>query len=167
VKLWLEAFPPGGKHVFHGEVQGDPSWLEATEGAFVGRLEVEGTLEDAPGELLLSGAVRLNVRGPCSLCLEPFERAYEFPFAETVQKGGAPRADEDVVAYSPKVLDLRPLLAQTVLLGLPIAPVCRADCAGLCAVCGRNLNLGPCGCGRDEVDPRLEKLKRLLAPPPD
>jgi uncharacterized protein len=39
--------------------------------------------------------------------------------------------------------------------------LCREDCKGLCARCGKNLNLGPCGCGK-EIDPRFAVLEQLL-----
>jgi uncharacterized protein len=40
--------------------------------------------------------------------------------------------------------------------------LCREDCKGICPQCGKNLNLGPCDCKVENVDPRLEILKQLL-----
>jgi DUF177 domain-containing protein len=42
-------------------------------------------------------------------------------------------------------------------------PLCRADCQGLCPVCGTNLNKGTCSCKREWEDPRLAALKKLKA----
>ena len=43
----------------------------------------------------------------------------------------------------------------------PMQPLCRPDCRGLCPVCGVDLNQQSCSCGKDEIDPRWEKLKSL------
>jgi uncharacterized protein len=40
-------------------------------------------------------------------------------------------------------------------------PLCRPDCQGLCVSCGKDLNLGACGCTRETIDPRWEALKAL------
>ena len=47
-------------------------------------------------------------------------------------------------------------------LALPMKPLCREDCRGLCAECGANLNLTTCGCARRWEDPRLAGLRALL-----
>ena len=46
-------------------------------------------------------------------------------------------------------------------LALPVKPLCRPDCRGLCPECGKNLNEGACGCSRDSGDPRLAALRQL------
>jgi uncharacterized protein len=53
------------------------------------------------------------------------------------------------------------LLRENVLLGLPVQPVCREDCRGLCSRCGANLNLGSCGCQEPHLDPRFTILRKL------
>ena len=52
--------------------------------------------------------------------------------------------DEDTYPLEGDQLDLRPLVRDALLLELPLAPLCREDCRGLCAECGADLNLGPC-----------------------
>lgn len=47
-------------------------------------------------------------------------------------------------------IDLKHIVKDTLMLSLPIAPLCRDDCRGLCPKCGANLNSGECGCGTDE-----------------
>jgi uncharacterized protein len=55
------------------------------------------------------------------------------------------------------------VLRQALLLSLPMQPLCKPDCAGLCPICGQDLNQGPCDCVSVEIDPRWEKLGLLLA----
>jgi uncharacterized protein len=52
-------------------------------------------------------------------------------------------------------------------LALPMKPLCRADCQGLCPICGRNRNRETCACSTDWVDPRLAVLKTLIKPTGD
>jgi len=58
-------------------------------------------------------------------------------------------------------LDLTEAVRQYALLAIPMKPLCRDDCAGLCPTCGYNLNQGACSCSPQEVDPRWSKLSRL------
>jgi uncharacterized protein len=53
------------------------------------------------------------------------------------------------------------VLTTCFILDMEIRFLCREDCKGLCARCGRNLNLGPCGCGK-EIDPIFAVLEQLL-----
>jgi uncharacterized protein len=84
---------------------------------------------------------------------------------------GAPAAEdgeggcllpEEPIPFSGDDLDLTAPVRESLLLELPMKPVCREDCVGLCPVCGANLNLERCGCRAETADPRLVSLKRLL-----
>ena len=48
------------------------------------------------------------------------------------------------------------------LLELPSKMLCQEDCRGLCPICGKDLNEGPCGCEHDTTDPRWDALKSLF-----
>ena len=71
-----------------------------------------------------------------------------------------PDADEDAYPLVDDELDLEPLVRDAVLLELPLAPLCREDCAGLCPQCGANRNEGACGCAAPR-DPRWATLDVL------
>ena len=66
--------------------------------------------------------------------------------------------------YEGDRLDLGEVIREQVLLGLPLKPLCREDCQGLCPRCGKNRNAGPCGCTPEEEagDARLEPLRKLF-----
>jgi uncharacterized protein len=74
--------------------------------------------------------------------------------------------DRDVVVgyYEADQLDLGEVVREQVLLALPLKPLCREDCRGLCPTCGRNRNQFPCGCPPPEEpgDPRLVPLRKLV-----
>jgi DUF177 domain-containing protein len=53
------------------------------------------------------------------------------------------------------------MMRDSVGLALPLNPLCRDDCAGLCARCGKDLNEGACECVDDDIDPRWDALAAL------
>lgn len=59
------------------------------------------------------------------------------------------------------VLDLTEAIRQYATLAIPMKPLCRENCAGLCPTCGHNLNLGECDCPLPESDPRWSVLRKL------
>ena len=69
--------------------------------------------------------------------------------------------DLDTSYYRDDQIDLNELLREQFYLALPMKPLCREDCAGLCPQCGTNLNTGTCQCTTEWEDPRLAPLKGL------
>ncbi len=61
-----------------------------------------------------------------------------------------------------KSTNLTEVIRQNLLLAMPMYPVCRSKCKGLCPHCGQNWNEAPCDCTLEEIDPRLAVLKQLL-----
>ncbi|HZT99667.1 MAG TPA: DUF177 domain-containing protein [Ktedonobacteraceae bacterium] len=120
--------------------------------------------------VLVDGWVDLTLELTCTRCLTEFEQPMHvtfeerfYPTVDVVTGMPLPAIDEDEVfpIDSHHLLDLTEALRQHVLLDLPMATLCKEDCAGLCAQCGHDLNLGPCDC-KPEVDARLGILKTLL-----
>jgi DUF177 domain-containing protein len=121
--------------------------------------------------VVVSGTFRGAVQLVCSRCLEPFPFTAEEPFHlyfETARPGRAEEESEltddelDVTYVEEGRVDTDNLLRENVLLSLPLQPLCREDCRGLCQRCGMNLNLGSCDCQEPRRDPRLEPLRKLL-----
>lgn len=65
--------------------------------------------------------------------------------------------DLGVLSLSDPNFDSRPILVEQIHLGIPMKPLCREDCKGLCGSCGSDLNEGPCRCA-PKVDPRWSRL---------
>jgi uncharacterized protein len=139
------------------------------------RLQYGGTPYDvtpAPVEATLdvsrtthSGyALRLRfdaqLHGPCMRCLEPAEPTFEVDAYEVSQPGEAEEFDSPYVDCG--ILDLAAWAHDSLALALPAAVLCRPDCAGLCPVCGADLNAaGPVHVHEAEPDPRWAKLSEL------
>jgi len=69
--------------------------------------------------------------------------------------------DLDTLVVAEEVLDTRPILIEQLQLNLPMKPLCRPDCRGLCPRCGADLNSGRCACAEPETDPRWAALASL------
>jgi uncharacterized protein len=145
------AFRPGGRLLAHVDL-------------------VDGTTVHIRGHL--TGTAEID----CARCLEryPVALGQELDLFYMPRVVGQPDAqeeevelsDRDVVVgyYDGDRLDLGEVLREQVLLALPLKPLCREDCRGLCPRCGQNLNAAPCGCVPEEEpgDSRLEPLRLLI-----
>lgn len=69
--------------------------------------------------------------------------------------------DLDVGFYRNDEIDLSVVLSEQIVLEMPMKPVCREDCKGLCDQCGADLNEAPCKCEKTSLDPRLSALSEL------
>jgi uncharacterized protein len=102
----------------------------------------------------------------CDRCLEEFPQdlssGYGVMFVTDQDAVGSDGEEVQVVSPDSTHVDLAEDVRQFVLLGLPQKLLCREDCAGLCATCGSNLNLGKCDCKNDETDSRLSELQKIL-----
>jgi uncharacterized protein len=74
------------------------------------------------------------------------------------------REDLEVDFYPGELLDVGGLLRSETDLALPMRPLCRPDCRGLCPVCGGNRNLTDCRCETRGKDPRFAPLEALRRP---
>src|SRR6266850_1290713 len=78
--------------------------------------------------------------------------------ADSVELGAD---DLDVDFYENDELDMARVVVNETTLALPMKPLCREDCRGLCPVCGANRNVAPCTCDTRPPDPRLAALRDL------
>ena len=152
-----------------------------------GPAEVDGRVTWTGDTVLVQAHASSRATLACSRCLAEFTLPVSTDFAQEyvpvdAGRGGGAQAlgrrgaesaksesgeggtssDEEPIAFSGPDIDLSSLVAESLALELPMKPVCRESCAGLCSICGSDLNLGRCGCRAETADPRLVSLKRLL-----
>jgi uncharacterized protein len=148
-----------------------PDQLEATEDFRVVKpVSLAFDIHKDNQQFRLIGTVATTLEMPCSRCLEPFttpvEQAFDLryqPHARNVGEGEREIEEDDLTTafYENDEIDLGQLMREQFYLALPMKPLCREDCAGLCAVCGTNLNRGTCTCKPEWEDPRFAALKNL------
>lgn len=130
---------------------------------FVSPVTVKGTVKGRDGSADLKADVSFDFSIPCDRCAEPIDRHYEYTFFHVLVRSLENREDDDrFIEIREEKLDLDGLMREDILLELPTKFLCREDCRGLCPVCGKNLNEGPCGCEKHPADPRLEALGKLI-----
>jgi DUF177 domain-containing protein len=103
---------------------------------------------------------RATLEGPCMRCLEPATPSFTVDVREVSQPGESDELESPYVEHG--TLDLHAWARDGLALALPATLLCRADCAGLCAVCGTNLNVaGPDHHHESAPDPRWARLSEL------
>jgi uncharacterized protein len=145
-------------------------------------------LTGAPGAVLVSARAEAVAGLYCSRCLTPLQQLIAADFrhlfaagqeAEGARPGGREQheagelrrshedeGEPDTSRVTDGRIDVAPLVAEALALGLPMKPLCGPDCRGLCPTCGKNLNEGPCACREEAPDPRLAGLRSVVAPEP-
>jgi uncharacterized protein len=128
-------------------------------------LELDLRLESVMDGVLVSGVVTAPVTGECGRCLGPvsdtltvkLQELFVYPEASTDHD-----EDDEVAQLQGDFLDLTPTLRDAVVLALPLTPLCREDCRGLCATCGERLDDLPEDHSHDTTDARWGALAGLL-----
>jgi uncharacterized protein len=148
-------------------------------------LTVNNTLEDngsqylVQGELILvrtnssilvQGTLASQTKITCSRCLKPFtcnvslkiEEEF-FPTIDIITGTKLPKPEDpgSFTIDEHHDLDLTEAIRQYIVTAMPMKPLCREECAGLCSTCGKDLNLGECGCHQEEIDQRWSELLKL------
>ncbi|HUU32925.1 MAG TPA: DUF177 domain-containing protein [Vicinamibacterales bacterium] len=119
----------------------------------------------------LVGTVSTRLELSCSRCLEPIQVPVQAPFglrylpqALAGIREEDPDDDPATTFYSDDQLDLGQMVREQCYLAIPMKPLCRPDCQGLCSTCGTNLNTERCQCNPQWLDPRLAALQALITP---
>ena len=111
--------------------------------------------------LLIQGAVASQLRLECVRCLEPFDFPVVLELEEIFRLAPAKAHPSSYLVGEDGWIDLAPLLREQAWVDIPMKPLCRPDCKGLCPHCGANLNIEPCTCEQIRIDPRLAPLQKL------
>lgn len=148
-----------------------------TEGAPV---HVDGRFDSIVDGLVFSAHITAPVKTECTRCLKPIERDWGvdvtafFPYEDDGRASGGAKGEVDIIAGEEESEDAYPLLAggafadleallrDTLAESLPLQPLCREDCLGLCPQCGADLNDDP-DHRHDVTDIRFAALADLKA----
>lgn len=146
----------------------------AEQGEVVFRGDVAGSLEvSLAGETIrVVGRAATRVGLTCSRCLTETERSLDVPLNLCYQKAEAAPGNEalpeeleltlkemELIPFQGDIIDPAPEIAQEIIMALPQSVLCREDCAGLCPVCGNDLNQQECGCEKPVFHAGLARLK--------
>ncbi len=121
-------------------------------------IAVAGDVEAVGEGLLVDVRISTRFEGECVRCLEPVSGKLDLEARELFREG---ETSDEAYGFTGEVVDLSELIRDQVVMALPAVPLCRPECLGLCQHCGKNLNLGACGCDSDLGDLRWAGLDKL------
>lgn len=164
---------PGSRHAVDRSFE--PLDLEVVHDQVAGPIEVDLVAESGDAAIDVTGVVRVPWSGACRRCLRELAGVSESevderyrPTLDDARVMGAPvevalgGQDDEAYPIEDGRLDLVPMTRETVLLDLDAERLCRDDCAGLCPVCGIDLNIDECDCDTTVRDHRWAALDGLV-----
>lgn len=128
-------------------------------------VDLELRLESVMEGVLVSGAASAALSGECGRCLDTVEDRLTVDLQELFVYPGSEVTEDEASRLEGDLLDLEPVLRDAVVLALPLTPLCRPDCGGLCVQCGERLDDLPPGHSHDSADPRWDALRTLIDRP--
>lgn len=124
-------------------------------------VKVTGEIRNRTGVVTLNAKAEYTYCAPCDRCAVDVKRDYSVTLSSLVVYELNDSDNDEFILAENMQLDFEELMRNEVILSFPSKLLCKEDCKGLCAVCGKNLNEGSCSCEKP-TDPRLEVLKQLL-----
>jgi uncharacterized protein len=128
-------------------------------------IELDLRLEAVMEGVLVSGTARSPLSGECARCLDPLTSSIEVELQELYvysDTRSGESAEDDERRLEGDLIDLEPVVRDAMVLALPLSPLCRDDCPGLCTDCGVRLAEAGPDHHHDAVDPRWAALQGML-----
>jgi uncharacterized protein len=155
MQIELRELAEGQTHLTY-EIPAPSVGVSTQELAVEGPLQLGLSLDRRGDEIWIRGKLQLIANQECSRCLIEFPERLELEFEVFCAKVHTPNvvsraADEEdggVHFHDGRVLSIDNVIREAVILGIPMTPLCKESCAGLCPRCGEDRNQGPCRCGR-------------------
>ncbi|MEN6350125.1 MAG: DUF177 domain-containing protein [Syntrophomonas sp.] len=161
----LKLYPQESEE-FHLQAAGRDELLSELGGRFIAPVKLDLLVTNTGRAFAGQGKVRTVLELICSRCLEkvifPVEADISLTLLESNNDEIVDNGDsEDIIYFRQSEADLQLGIEEAIFMSLPINPLCKDNCKGLCPSCGVNRNVEECHCSRQEIDPRWEKLKNL------
>ena len=134
--------------------------------SFVEPVKVEASFVSLGGSINLSCRVSAVIEYICDRCLAPYKDTLEIEFSEILKKetpfDDGENKNPDIIFYTGNGVELDGIVYNNIYMNIPTKKLCKDDCKGLCAKCGKNLNEGECSCDTRETDPRFDVLDKFF-----
>lgn len=138
----------------------------------LGKTTLNLSLQKSESEYFCQGIVRSSVTMQCSRCARDFECELEgatdfiVRTQSHVETPDSDATDDEEYVYAQgnsDTIDVTALVLQGLTLAMPMKPLCREECKGLCPECGVNFNERACSCAKVQTDPRWDGLRDFLS----
>jgi uncharacterized protein len=148
----------GYKHEFPFEFE----QIQISDDLDLRHFEGIATIGRTPQGLIVQADFSAETTLECVRCLNEFDQNLEWNFTELYAFNQRSVSDSGLIIPDDAHIDLHPLIREYALLEIPIKPLCKSDCKGLCALCGEDLNLRDCGHRNITEESPFAALKDLL-----
>lgn len=171
MKVDIYDIPAEGLHL---EIEENGNELQTTAGKadflILSPVSANLTLLKSDKEVFVRGNMASVVRFRCARCLKEFDHkisssidiVYSIAPEQDIKEKELSQQEVDTNHLKGDEININEILLEQLSLDMPMQPICRIDCKGLCPKCGADLNQGKCGCrAAEHVDARFAKLKEL------
>ena len=133
-------------------------------------LQSEVKIQKAGQSVLITGRIQTNLRLQCVRCLKEFTYPLSNEFDLTLHPSKEAPSEEETELGREEMessffeggeIHLSEIACEQVFLEIPYQPLCQEGCRGLCSICGKDLNLSPCKCVKEEFPTGFSALKKL------
>lgn len=138
-------------------------WEDPLDVSFASPIAVKAEYVFDGKAVIFQGTIHADIQAQCGSCLKEFLYSMDIPFADAFSR--EPDEEEGEYGFDGEEVLLDKMILDEISLHLPVRFLCREDCKGLCPICGKDRNAGPCGCkpnGEVKKDNPFEKLKGLF-----
>jgi uncharacterized protein len=118
-------------------------------------------IESFDGGVAVTGRISSVWEGECRRCMVPLDGELVTDVRELFRRGGG--EDEGTYPMGADHVNIRDMVNDALFVALPLLPLCREGCRGICPRCGNDLNVAPCGCEEVHFDPRWSALQVLVS----
>ncbi|MEA2014554.1 MAG: DUF177 domain-containing protein [Thermodesulfobacteriota bacterium] len=158
-------FSKSGEWVHQSLPEGDESVFRVHE------IEVQCFVEKALKNVSIKGRMCAGIELECCRCLERFDLPVDIEFkyvlmpADDIKENEIELTYEDLEYshYEGDTIDLGQIIAEQIVLQIPVKPLCSDSCEGLCPVCGINRNMEKCGHATQQTISPFASLKNFKA----
>jgi uncharacterized protein len=154
-----------GRHRYELTEAGSTLDLPADDLTVEGEVHLDLVLDRTGSLLIARGEVVAEASMTCSRCLEPYVKTMSPEFEAVIRMGNNTLQLEDEedtpVDFVDDGVSFAASVRESLILAVPMKPLCDDECRGLCQRCGTNLNRASCECPTEPVDPRWNDLKIL------
>ena len=148
----------GYKHEFPFEY----AQIQIADDLDLRHFEGVATIGRTPQGLIVQADFSAETTLECVRCLNDFEQSLNWDFTELYAFSKKSVSESGLIMPEDGHIDLQSLIREYALLEIPIKPLCKPNCKGLCSVCGEDLNLNDCGHKDIAEESPFSALKDLL-----
>jgi uncharacterized protein len=168
MKIRVDTIPEEGEHI-EGGIEPSEINLDLPGYSLEEAVVFAGHAAKADDGVYVEGTIRGTVHPECSRCLTTFEMPLELDMnvvyvpeeERTGKQSETLDPDSNLSFYEGDSIDLLREIKDLILTSLPIKPICRPDCKGICPQCGADLNAAACKCEQHRGVSPFDKLKEL------